>query len=263
MHAQGHSSDSEEVRPEWGHHFERFGVEGTFIVYDRNERTLLRYNPERADRRFVPASTYKIFNSLVALETGVIDGVESIIPWDSVEHQFSGWNRDHHMRSAFQNSVVWFYQELARRIGPERMRTFVERENYGNEDIGGRIDQFWLTGDIRISPNEQIDLLRRLYNAELSFSHATIRSVKNIMVMEKTPEYTLRGKTGWAYLDEGRFQIGWLVGWVERDGNVFFFALNLETSDPGFPIGRARREIAYGILRGMEVLPAQSESRGS
>lgn len=261
--AQGHSPAREEVRPEWGSYFERYGVEGAFVVYDRNERIFVRYAPERANHRFIPASTYKIFNSLVALETGVVDGVETVVPWDSVPHQFSHWNRDHDMRSAFRYSVVWYYQELARRIGPDRMRAFVERENYGNEDIGGEIDQFWLTGDIRISPNEQIDLLRKLYNDELGFSRATMQSVKDIMVIARTSEYALLGKTGWSYLDEGRSQVGWFVGWVERDCNVYFFALNLETSDPDFPMGRARQKIAYEILREMDVLPAGAVNRGS
>lgn len=245
-----------EVRPEWGHYFERFDAAGTFVVYNRSRDQFIRYNPERAEQRFIPASTFKIFNSLVALETGVIEDVNTVLPWDSVQRRFTGWNRDHNMRSAFRQSVVWFYQELARRIGEERMRFFVEREGYGNEDIGGGIDQFWLTGDLRISPNEQVELLWRLYNSELAFSRPAMETVREIMVIRQTPEYTLRGKTGWAEPDQDGVEIGWLVGWVERADNTYFFALNLKTRDPDFPMLEARQGIAYGILRELAVLPA-------
>ena len=253
------SGESAEVRPELGLHFERYDVAGTFVLYDMEGEHWIRYDPERAASRFIPASTFKIFNSLVALETGAVEDARMVIPWDSVDRGSRGWNQDQTLRTAFQRSAVWAYQELARRIGEDRMRAWVRREHYGNEDISGGIARFWLTGAIRISANEQVDFLRRLHRGDLDFSDRTMAIVRDIMVVEETPEYTIRAKTGWARpQEEGGPEIGWLVGWVERDAAPYFFALNLETKAPDVPMREARREIAYGILRELGVLPRAS-----
>lgn len=246
-----------ERRPELGRHFERYAVEGTFVLYNQARDRWIRHNPDRAERRFIPASTFKVFNSLVALETGVIENAGAVIPWDGVDRGNRAWNRDQTLRTAFERSAVWAYQELARRIGEARMRAFVEREHYGNEDIAGGIDRFWLTGALRISPDEQVDFLRRLRAGALDFSPRSMAIVRDIMILEETTDYTLRGKTGWAPPQrEGGPEIGWLVGWVERGDHPYFFALNLETSDPDFPMREARRTITYGILRELGVLPS-------
>ena len=258
------TSATEERRPDLGRYFRQYGVEGTFVVYDRARDHWTRYNADRAGRRFIPASTFKIFNSLVALETGAVEDAATVIPWDSVDRGSRGWNQDQTLRTAFQRSAVWAYQELARRIGETRMHAFVRREHYGNEDIGGGIDRFWLTGALRISPNEQVAFLRRLDAGTVGFSRRSVATVRDIMVLEETPDYTLRGKTGWAGPQrEGGPEIGWLVGWVERGGDTHFFALNLETHDPDFPMREARRRITYGILRELGVLPDADPPSGS
>jgi beta-lactamase class D len=149
--------------------------------------------------------------------------------------------------------VVWYYQELARRIGPARMQAYVDRFAYGNRDISGGIDQFWLTGGLRISPEEQADFLRRFYFGELGVSERTTRTAKDLLVLEDTPTYRLSGKTGWAGLGEPSApQIGWLVGYVERDGKVYFLATNIdiETGEDA----AARLSIAKAILRDLGLI---------
>lgn len=241
------------VHPEWERHFAAYGAEGTFVVYDEAGHTYHRYNPERAARRFIPASTFKIFNSLVALDTGVVGDTSEVFAWDGVDRGRAAWNRDHNLRSAFQVSAVWFYQELARRIGEERMRAYVARERYGNQDLSGGIDRFWLSGGLRISPDEQVELLRRLRAGTLGFSERAMALVRAVMVMEEAPGYVLRGKTGWAVVDG--VDHGWLVGYVERDGDPYFYALNLESTAPDFPMMEARRAITFAILDELGLRP--------
>ncbi len=134
--------------------------------------------------------------------------------------------RKSYMRQAFKFSAVWFYQVLARRVGYERMQTWLRDVDYGNQNIGTQeeIDTFWLTGQLRITPQEQIQFLRRLYNNDLPFSERLLSIVKDIMIVEQTPDYTLRGKTGWAV----KSQIGWYVGYLEQGENVYFFATNID-----------------------------------
>ncbi len=210
-------------------HFDDLGVNGSIIIYVLNENRFYEHNPHRNNTTFLPASTYKIPHSLIALETGVIKDDVAVLTWDGIERGFNGspfaqWNQDLNIRLAFKYSAVWFYQVLARRIGHQRMQEFVNRIEYGNQNIGTEedIDKFWLEGDLRITSREQIDFLRRLYQNDLPFSQRTMDLVKDIAIAEQTPDYVLRAKTGLAS------EIGWYVGYLEQNDNVYFFATNLD-----------------------------------
>jgi len=231
--------------------FDEYKHEGCFVLYDLKKDEYIKYNPERCSEQFIPASTFKIFNSLAALESGVIKDENEIIKWDGVKRSYDMWNQDLNLALAFKYSAVWFYQELARRIGEERMQKFVNENHYGNEDISGGIDVFWLQGGIRISPDEQIEFLKKIYKNETAFSKRSIDILKKIMIYEQTDEYTLRAKTGWGIRFEN--QVGWFVGYVERSDDVYFFATNLESKEPeeGF---KSRFEISYNILRELGII---------
>ena len=215
-------------------HFEELGIEGSILIYDQNQEKTYQYNPERNATPFLPASTFKILNSLIALETGVIADDIAVFTWDGIERAVPAWNRDLNMRTAFNLSAVWFYQVIARRVGHERMQQWVAEAGYGNQKIGGPedIDTFWLEGDLRTTPEEQVQFLRRLNKNALPFSENAISTVKDIMVVEKTPSYTIRAKSGWVGFGEpDQEQIGWYVGYVEQNDNVYFFATNIDIRD--------------------------------
>ncbi|MEO0532650.1 MAG: class D beta-lactamase [Cyanobacteria bacterium P01_A01_bin.123] len=211
---------------DFSQHFQDLGVEGSIIIHDLNQDRTYQHNPDRNTTPFLPASTFKILNSMIALETGVIAHELDVLTWDGIERSFPAWNRDQNMENAMRVSAVWFYQVLARRIGYERMQQWVTDVGYGNQNIGDAdaIDTFWLTGEIRITPQEQIQFLRRLYDNDLPFSEAVMATVKDIMIVEQTPDYTIRAKTGWAT----QSQTGWYVGYVEQGENVYFFATNID-----------------------------------
>ena len=231
-------------------HFQDLDIEGSIIIYDLNQNLTHQHNPERNATPFLPASTFKILNSLIALETGVIANDLSILTWDGVNRSIPAWNQDHNMRTAFPASTVWFYQVLARRIGHERMQQWVAAANYGNQTIGGNeaIDTFWLNGDLRITPQEQIQFLQRLQSNDLPFSEDTIATVKDIMIVERTPDYTIRAKTGWALAGE----VGWYVGYVEQSENTYFFATNIDIRDQADLKNRA--EVTRRSLETLQLL---------
>lgn len=188
---------------------------------------------ERAKAAFLPASTFKIPNTIIALETGVVASLDDpVFKWDGKVRSIDGkpvdgWNRDQPLREAFRNSTVWIYQEIARKVGPERMAHYVSAFDYGNRDISGvPIDQFWLSGALRISALEQIALLDKLRLGSLPVSARAQSLTKEAMVVERTDAYVLRGKTGWAF-DQ---KIGWFVGWLETEKASRLFALNLDMS---------------------------------
>jgi beta-lactamase class D len=231
--------------------FDKYGHEGCFALYNLKADSYLKYNPEKCKERFIPASTFKIFNSLVGLESGVVKDEFEIFKWDSVKRSYSNWNQDLDMENAFKYSAVWFYQELARKIGEKRMQYYIKQNHYGNENISGGIDMFWLKGGFRISADEQIELLKELYKDSLKFSQRSMDIVKRIMVYDKTDDYTIRAKTGWALRVED--QIGWFIGYIETKDNVYFFATNLETKKPeqGFT---SRINISYDILKYLKII---------
>jgi beta-lactamase class D len=247
--------------PQWvevdlSHHFRALDAEGAFVLHDLSTGRIVVHNAARARQGFHPASTFKILNSLIALEVGALGDEHEVIPWDGMDRG-DWWNGDQAMTRAFQRSTVWFYQEVARRVGEERMRFWVERAGYGNRDIGGGIDRFWLEGDLRISAEEQVELLRRLYAGDLPFSRRNQDIVKRVMLMEEGDGYVLRGKTGWArqFGPDYVVHTGWLVGWVEREGQPHLFAMQVGSSERDFPMRAAQQEITRGALRELGVLP--------
>ncbi len=235
-------------------HFREAGVTGSFLVCEISGDSCLRIDPERCARRYTPASTFKILNSLISLEYGAVRGLDDTIRWDGTKHGIESWNQDQCMRDAFQRSCVWFYQELARRIGEKRMSEIVASVAYGNADIGGGIDRFWLDGELRISSEEQVAFLRRLWLETLPFSVGVQRTVKQLMVLEQDAEHTLYGKTGTA-MRSGKM-IGWLVGFIERSGSVHVYALNVETKDDGNLTGFLQQRLALtkALLRDQGLL---------
>jgi beta-lactamase class D len=240
---------------DFGRHFQDLGVEGSIMIYDSNNDRTFQHNPERNTTAFLPGSTYKILNSLIALETGVISDEIVVLTWDGIQRTVPQWNRDLNMKEAIRLSAVWFYQVLARRIGHERMQQWVTQVGYGNQQIGSSedIDRFCLQGELQITPQEQIQFLRRFYNDDLPFSERSISIVKDIMTLEQTPDYTLRGKTGWVGFDDDvRPQIGWLVGYLEQEDNVYFFATNIEIRSG--EDAAARMEITRRCLSDLALL---------
>ena len=229
---------------------------GSFIFYDLKEDLYIRYNPKRCSKRFIPASTFKILNSLIALETSVVPDQNYVLRWDGTHYPVPDWNRDHTLKSAIKYSVVWYYQELARRIGYEKMYYYVHKCNYGNKDISGGIDRFWLDGALRISQSEQIEFLKKLYRNDLPFSKRNIDIVKDILLNEDNDSYHLRAKTGSGFQD-GK-AIGWYVGYLEQNDNVYFFATNIESDESDQNFRTARIDITRQILQRFGLLKSSS-----
>ncbi len=243
-------------RVDWGSSFEDSGVTGTFVLREVGSSDTMVWNPDRASESRLPASTFKIFNSLVILETGVLPDTETMVPWDGIERDIFEWNQDHSLRSGIEVSAVWAYQDLSRQVGEERMLEWVTRAGYGNMDIGGGIDEFWLSGDLRISPLEQLEFLEGLAGRELPFRSEVMDAVAEILVREGADDWKWSYKTGTTFGQDP--DLGWLVGITEYEGRTFVFAMNL---DVGREVDtqlepQVRQNIAREILVSEGALPA-------
>lgn len=208
---------------------------GAFVLYDLKRDRYVRHDEARCRERFSPYSTFKIPNSLIGLDAGVIADAEHVIEWDSKKYPafnrdtlpFSAWWEDQTLRTAFRRSVVWYYRELALKVGARRMKDYVNRLDYGNEDASGPLNGFWLNSSLKVSADEQVDFLRRLYKEELPVSKRSLKILKEIMTLEETPGYKLSGKTGGGPISEGRY-LGWFVGYLETKENTYIFATEIE-----------------------------------
>lgn len=236
------------------------GFEGTVVVRNYQDQTYQAGHADLADTRFIPASSFKIFSAMVALEAGVIASKDAVIKWDGIERSRPEINKDLDLQSAFRLSAVPHFQELVRRIGHDRMQHFIDAVGYGNQDISGGDETFWLTGALRISPREQVDFLVRLYENKLPFSSATIAAVKEMMISERTSRYTIRSKTGLATFDSGE-NTGWWVGWVESGPNVYMFASLLHAINPAPTFVLARVSVARETLQSLRVIDWQLKAK--
>ena len=209
--------------------FSQQGVQGTIVMSSLNGGTTFIHNDLRAGQRFSPASTFKIPNTLIALEEKVLAGKDDIFKWDGQIHDVATWNHDQTLTSAFKVSCVWCFQELARRVGAEKYQQYLRDLNYGEWREPFVATTFWLDGSLQISALEQVNFLRRVYRRELPLSDPAYEPLKHIMLVEEGNTYTLWAKTGWAARVTP--PVGWYVGYVETPTDVWVFATNIELRD--------------------------------
>jgi beta-lactamase class D len=223
-------SPKEVPDPEFQQIIDAAGVSGSVLIYDPQKDIYYSNNFERCKTGFLPASTFKIVNSIIALETGVVAGDTTLLKWDGQTRQRPEWNKNMTLNEAYHVSCVPCYQEIARKIGAKRMRSWLDTLHFGHMVFDtASIDLFWLEGESKISQFEQIDFLKRLYYTKLPVSERTFTSMKKMMVLDDNQQYKLSGKTGWAIRNENNY--GWFVGYVEKGNAVYFVATNIEPKE--------------------------------
>lgn len=245
------AEEKQQERPDWAHFFTEDSAEGTIVVADERADGGATgvYDEARAQRRYSPASTFKIPHTLFALDANVVRDEFQVFPWDGTKRWIDAWNQDQNLRSAMRNSVVWVYQKFAREIGEEGEGLYLRKINYGNADPSGA-DPFWVEGNLSISAQEQITFLRHLYRNELPFRVEHQRLLKDILIVEAGRDWILRAKTGWSGT------VGWWVGWVEWPTGPVFFALNIDTPKRLDDLPK-REAVVRAILSSIKALPSR------
>jgi len=246
IQAQIKSKNTNEViKPEFGKILDSLHVKGAVLIYDIKNKTYYSNDFAWTKMGIIPASTFKIPNSIISLETGVIQNDSVIFKWDGEKRNFKKWEKDLTFKQAFQVSCVPCYQEIARKVGVKRMKSYLKKLNYPGMVFDTlTIDNFWLQGKSKISQMQQIDFLERLYFSKLPISKRTENIMKDIMIIEKNENYTLSGKTGWGMRND--INNGWLVGYLEINNLIYFFATNVEKEETNmdeFPIIRLNSTI--------------------
>lgn len=228
-------------------YFDENKVDGCFTLLNNADGDIIVYNMALDTQRFTPASTFKIVNSLIGLQTGAITNDKMVIKWDGIKKR-EAWDKDMDMNEAFKVSSVPYYQEIARRIGKDTMQQWIDSIGYGNKNINGPIDSFWLNNQLKISPDEQLGLLKKLYFDQLPFRKSVQQMVRDVMLQENNTAYKLSYKTGWGFDEQGK-AIGWQVGWIEENKHVYFFVTFVKAPDAATDIKTVRTNITHGILK--------------
>lgn len=231
-------------------YFDANNVDGCFTMLNNADGEIIVYNMKLDTMRFTPASTFKIVNTLIGLQTGKILDENMVIRWDGKKRFNPEWNRDMNMKEAFRVSNVGYYQEVARRIGMDTMKRWIDTLAYGNKNTNGPIDSFWLNNTLKISPDEQLGLMKRLYFDQLPFRKSVQQAVKQVMLQEENTLYSLSYKTGWGF-DEEKNAIGWLTGWIEENKHVYFFVTLVRSKNPNIDMKAVRLNITKDILKQM------------
>lgn len=235
-------------------YFDERQVTGSFGMFDNGSGKFVVYNLSRfKDSAYTPASTFKIVNALIGIESGRIVNEKMVIKWDGVVRKFpngdtaAAWNRDLTMEEAFKVSAVPYYQEIARRIGKDTMQHWLDSLSYGNRKIGEKPDTFWLDNTLKITADEELGLVKRLYFGQLPFQKRTQDIVKKIMLQESNANYKLSYKTGWGSTENGN-ALGWVAGWIEENNHPYFFVLNVE-GKPDTQMTALRLDLLKAILK--------------
>lgn len=200
--------------------------EGSFVFYDSKHDTWRIHDMEHALCRIAPNSTYKIYDALFALKEGIITPDDSFMSWDGKAYPFNAWNADQTLQSAMASSVNWYFQSLDRQIGKPSLQGYFHEIGYGNEDLSGGLSSYWQESSLKISPIEQVLLLTKLHQGELSFSPENVKAVTDSLYLFSSETGNFYGKTGTGQVN-GMDISGWFVGYMETNDNTYFFATNI------------------------------------
>lgn len=225
--AHSHESVS---HSEWEKFFEKAGVQGTVVFKELGREQRHFYDFKRAQKRKIPASTFKVIHSLIAYETGTVQKADHLFKWDGKPQWLKAWERDLTFHEAIKVSAVPVYKRIAKSIGSQRMKYWLNRLSYGNGKIDGGIDKFWLSGELRVSAIEQVDFLEKLYKGSLDASLKGQAFVRDILPVTQHKCFEIKGKTGLAFRKD-KPHIGWWIGWAKAQQRVMFFALNIDIKE--------------------------------
>lgn len=250
--AEETSSTSNTLKEDLSSYFA--GYDGCILLFDQNQNKTTVYNQEKAVKQISPCSTFKIINTLVGLETKVLNDENTTFKWDGTRYSNEAWNQDQTLSMSVSNSTFWYFQQVASLIGSDRMKSYLDKINFGNKDVSGGITQFWEQSSLKISPSEWLEMLKKIYTYKLPILKTNIEVLKKVIKLSEANGTVLSGKTGSGLISgefipqgsDDKYIIGWFVGYVEKSGNVYYFVTNIEGTDA---TGIAAKEITLKILK--------------
>jgi beta-lactamase class D len=239
-----------ETAPTLKKYFDSAQVDGCFSLLDNITGKVTVYNLKLDTERITPGSSFEIIGGMIGLEANKILDEKMTIKWDGVQRPYADWNKDLTMEEAFNSGAVPYFQEVARRVGRDTMKYWIDSLHYGNMDLSGPIDSFWLNNTLRISPDEQLGLMERLYFDKLPFERRSQDIISGAMLQENNALYKFSYHAGWG-TDPSSKLVGWLEGWIVENRHVYFFVTLVKSPDKGMDMKAVSLKITKAILSGL------------
>lgn len=242
---------------------------GCFILFNLTQNKVIeKYNPARCSKRITTASTFKIPLSLMAFDQKLITQ-NTIFKWDGKNRDLAVWNQNQTPQTWLKNSAVWVSQEITPQLGMSKIKYYLKKFHYGNQNFSGDpkknngLTHAWLSSSLKISANEQLNFIKLLVTNKLPVSQQAMTYTKENMFLEISPKgYKLYGKTG-----SGRnknqpkntqhpLQDGWFIGFIQKSDQQYLFVLNFSDTQPpqtNEPAGIRAKTITKSILTKMDL----------
>ncbi len=247
------------LRQDFKKYFDNCNVEGSLAIFDNIKRQWILSDTIGTRKETLPASTFKIINLLITLETKTIPDENEIVKWvgstDTVEYGYRPEiYHDMTVKEAFEVSAGWVFVELAKKIGKENYKKYLRICHYGNLDLSQKDADFWNFGPFAISPINQVEFIKKLYEEKLPFSKRNTEIVKRVMMTEQNEDYTIHSKTGWTR--DGGINTGWWVGYLENKSGDYFFATRLlqDRKLNNSDFGSCRKEITKTVFKDLNII---------
>jgi beta-lactamase class D len=237
-------------------YFDSAHVDGCFAMMDNITGQVTVYNLKEDTQRITPGSSFEIVSTLIGLETGKILDENAVIKWDGIKRAENNWNQDLTLEEAFKAAAIPYFQQLAVSIGEDTLKYWIDSLHYGNMNISGPIDTFWLNSTLKISPDEQLGLMEALYFDKLPFQKRSQGIVRDIMLRENNNLYKYSYHLGWG-LDEENNKIGWQEGWIEENRHVYFFVTMIKSGNQNLDIVPVISKITRNILSNLEFFKGE------
>ena len=229
------------------------GINGCAVIYDPSNDKCSLYNSSLCEQEASPYSTFKIISTLAGLKNEVIENETSTMNYSGEKYPLSEWNENLSLEKAFQTSCIWYFRQIIDEVGRDEIQSELIRLKYGNCDIsewdGSGINPmpdlngFWLGSSLKLSPLEQVRVLKKIFEGESIYSAEHVAILEEIMLVSEDTR-KIYGKTG-----SGPDGEAWFVGFAEENDTKKYFAVYLnDNTQPDKVSGSVAKEIALNIL---------------
>ena len=185
------------------------------------------------NERVTPCSTFKVVLSLIGFDSLILkDEKNPTWPFhEDYDDYIESWKAPHNPQSWIKNGCLWYSKVLALQLGMEKIQHFLTTIEYGNQDMSDGLEKpAWISSSLKISPKEQTDFIQKMIQGKLPISSHAMQMTKGLLFIEELPDgWKLYGKTGLGPIEQHDkiLELGWFIGWIEKDHSFFPFAYNI------------------------------------